>query len=114
MNVLYAYGYTNVYELGPLIDIRASKLAFDGAVETHYRFDQARVIVSLDADFLYTHPAHLLHSRQFAKARKIARGQEQMSRLYVAESRPTVAGSMADQRLAVESGRMAELISLNL
>jgi len=30
MNVLYAYGYTNVYELGPLIDIRASQLEFDG------------------------------------------------------------------------------------
>ena len=34
MNVLYAYGYTNVYELGPLIDIRASKLAFDGELST--------------------------------------------------------------------------------
>ena len=30
MNVLYAYGYTNVYELGPLIDIRKSQLEFDG------------------------------------------------------------------------------------
>jgi len=30
MSVLYAYGYTNVYELGPLIDIRRSKLEFDG------------------------------------------------------------------------------------
>jgi hypothetical protein len=25
---LYSYGYTNVYELGPLIDIKASKLPF--------------------------------------------------------------------------------------
>jgi phage shock protein E len=30
MSVLYAYGYTNVYELGPLIDISQSKLEFDG------------------------------------------------------------------------------------
>lgn len=30
MNVLYAYGYTNVYELGPLVDFRTSKLTFDG------------------------------------------------------------------------------------
>jgi len=28
-NVLYAYGYTNVYELGPLIDIRTAKIAFE-------------------------------------------------------------------------------------
>jgi hypothetical protein len=30
-NVLYSYGYTNVYELGPLIDIRSAKLKFEGS-----------------------------------------------------------------------------------
>jgi hypothetical protein len=30
-NVLYSYGYTNVYELGPLLDIRKSKLEFEGS-----------------------------------------------------------------------------------
>ena len=29
-NTLYSYGYTNIYELGPLIDIRKAKLAFEG------------------------------------------------------------------------------------
>lgn len=29
-NTLYSYGYTNVYELGPLIDIRKAKLRFEG------------------------------------------------------------------------------------
>jgi hypothetical protein len=29
-NTLYSYGYTNVYELGPLIDIRKAKLEFEG------------------------------------------------------------------------------------
>jgi phage shock protein E len=27
---LYSYGYRNIYELGPLIDIRTSKLPFEG------------------------------------------------------------------------------------
>jgi hypothetical protein len=31
LNVLFAYGYTNVYELGPLIDIRKSIIPFDRA-----------------------------------------------------------------------------------
>ena len=31
MNVLFAYGYTNVYELGPLIDIKSSRLQFETA-----------------------------------------------------------------------------------
>ena len=30
-NVLYSYGYTNVYELGPLIDVREAKLRFEGS-----------------------------------------------------------------------------------
>lgn len=31
MNVLRSYGYTNVYELGPLIDIANTKLEFEGS-----------------------------------------------------------------------------------
>jgi len=30
-NTLYSYGYTNVYELGPWIDIKASKIPFEGS-----------------------------------------------------------------------------------
>lgn len=30
-NVLYSYGYKNVYELGPLIDIRSAKIKFEGS-----------------------------------------------------------------------------------
>ena len=29
-NTLYSYGYTNVYELGPLIDVKTSKITFEG------------------------------------------------------------------------------------
>ena len=31
INALYAYGYRNVYELGPLIDIRKTKIDFEGS-----------------------------------------------------------------------------------
>ena len=31
-NTLYSYGYKNVYELGPLIDIQKSVLAFEGSL----------------------------------------------------------------------------------
>jgi len=34
LNALYSYGYTNVYELGPLIDINTAKLQFEGLQTT--------------------------------------------------------------------------------
>lgn len=30
-NVLHSYGYRNVYELGPLLDVRQTKIAFEGS-----------------------------------------------------------------------------------
>ena len=32
-NTLYSYGYTNVYELGPLIDVKKSALTFEGSLQ---------------------------------------------------------------------------------
>jgi Rhodanese-like domain len=32
-NTLYSYGYTNVYELGPLIDVKRSTLTFEGSLQ---------------------------------------------------------------------------------
>jgi hypothetical protein len=28
---LHAYGYNNVYELGPLLDVKATKIPFEGS-----------------------------------------------------------------------------------
>jgi hypothetical protein len=41
---LYSYGYRNVYELAPLIDIRSSRLEFESAVP---RKLQARNLTSI-------------------------------------------------------------------
>jgi Rhodanese-like domain len=32
-NTLYSYGYTNVYELGPLIDVKTSAITFEGSLQ---------------------------------------------------------------------------------
>ena len=34
-NTLYSYGYTNVYELGPLIDVKKSGLTFEGSLQSN-------------------------------------------------------------------------------
>jgi molybdopterin-containing oxidoreductase family iron-sulfur binding subunit len=86
-----------------------ARLAFGRFVEAHYRFDKARVILSLDSDFLYTHPERLRYSRQFIDGRRVSSGKREMSRLYVVESTPTVTGTMADHRLPLESGAIEHL-----
>ncbi|EEF61950.1 TAT-variant-translocated molybdopterin oxidoreductase [Pedosphaera parvula] len=87
-----------------------ARAAFGEIVETHYKFDQARVILSLDSDFLFAHPAGLRNARHFAKGRRIGgQKKEAMNRLYVMESTPSITGSMADHRLPLEAGRIEAL-----
>ena len=79
-----------------------------------YDFSKAKLIVALDSDFLFTHPASLAYARQFAKGRNaVAEADEPdkatMSRLYVAEPTPTITGSMADHRLAVSASEISRL-----
>jgi molybdopterin-containing oxidoreductase family iron-sulfur binding subunit len=83
-----------------------ARLAFGDVVEPQYDFSKAAVIVSLDADFLYTHPERLRHTRQFADGRRVVAGRKEMNRLYVVESSPTVTGTMAEHRLALASGEV--------
>ncbi|HEY0456350.1 MAG TPA: TAT-variant-translocated molybdopterin oxidoreductase, partial [Verrucomicrobiae bacterium] len=80
--------------------IEGAKLAFGENVETQYAFENAKVILSLDADFLSGHPAALRYSSDFILGRRLSDGpQSVMNRLYVVESQFTVTGSMADHRL---------------
>ena len=78
---------------------RGARLAFGKPVDTHYRVDQAEVIVSLDADFLGGGPGSLRYARDFA-SRRLPAGR--MNRLYAFESGPTITGSRADHRLALK------------
>ena len=86
-----------------------ARLAFGQVVETQYHFENAEIIVSLDSDFLYTHPDRLRNARGFTNARRVSAGETRMNRLYVVESTPTVTGSMADHRLPVASGAIPRL-----
>jgi molybdopterin-containing oxidoreductase family iron-sulfur binding subunit len=78
-------------------------LAFGEPVEPQYRFDQADVILSLEADFVSGHPASLRLVREFASRRKAGSDLRAMNRLYVAEGSPSLSGASADHRLALRS-----------
>jgi MoCo/4Fe-4S cofactor protein with predicted Tat translocation signal len=80
-----------------------ARLAFGEYVETQYHFEKAEVILSLDADFLFSFPGSVRYTRDFASKRRVRAGQTTMSRLYVVESTPSVTGSMADHRFPLRS-----------
>jgi MoCo/4Fe-4S cofactor protein with predicted Tat translocation signal len=78
-----------------------ARLAFGEALETQYRLENAAVIVSLDADFLYAgFPGSVRYVRDFAKTRN---PDAEMSRLYVVESNPSSTGAKADHRLPLRA-----------
>jgi molybdopterin-containing oxidoreductase family iron-sulfur binding subunit len=85
--------------------------AFGEAVEPIYRFDQAEVILSLDADFLSTCPGHVRYARDFASRRRVSREDAAaMNRLYVVESTPTPTGAIADHRLPLKAAQVESFV----
>jgi Fe-S-cluster-containing dehydrogenase component len=74
-------------------------LAFGRPVETVYDFEQADVVLALEADPLLEGPGSLAYRKAVASRRD---PDGEMSRLYAVESNPTTFGAMADHRLAAK------------
>ncbi|PSR00257.1 MAG: hydrogenase, partial [Bacteroidetes bacterium QS_9_68_14] len=73
-----------------------------------YRFDQADVIASLDADFLSpTRRDYVSNTRTFAAGRRLESPDDDMSRLYAVESGFSLTGGQADHRLAARPTKIA-------
>jgi MoCo/4Fe-4S cofactor protein with predicted Tat translocation signal len=83
-----------------------SRLAFGRYVNTIYRFDQAEVILSLDADFLCSGPGHVRHAWDYSNRRRVSSPSVKMNRLYVVESTPTNTGMMADHRQPIRASEV--------
>ncbi|MHB0777033.1 TAT-variant-translocated molybdopterin oxidoreductase [Halomonas sp. WWR20] len=75
-----------------------SEMLFGQALEPIYRFSRARVVVSLDADFMQSQPGFLRYAHDFMAQRRPRDNEGFLSRLYVAESTPSITGSVADHR----------------
>jgi molybdopterin-containing oxidoreductase family iron-sulfur binding subunit len=69
-----------------------------------YDFSQAKVVVTLDGDFLSNsdNPGALVYARQFAKTRRVLGKTGEMSRLYAIEANSGLVGAMADHRYMVK------------
>jgi len=86
-----------------------SKLAFGEITDVIYDFNKADVIVSLDADFLFSMPTSVRYARDFAARRLQPESPKTMNRLYAVESAPTLTGASADHRFAVRPSEVGPL-----
>jgi len=107
---LYPQAKWHVYEPANRDNVlEGAKLAFGQPVETQYKLENADVILSLDADFLYPgFPGFTRYARDFAKRRNPDGGE--MSRLYVVESTPSSTGARADHRLPLRASEMERAV----
>jgi len=76
----------------------AAEASYGKRVVPSYRFDNAKVVVSLGADFLGTWLAPEQFSSDFAKGRRIDEKNPEMSKLFQFESLLSVTGANADER----------------
>jgi MoCo/4Fe-4S cofactor protein with predicted Tat translocation signal len=88
---------------------RAATQAFGQSVRPVFNFDRAKVIVSLDCDFLGGEDDAHNHIRKFAAGRKAGEG---MSRLYAIESLFTLTGANADHRMRTSASNVAAVAEM--
>jgi molybdopterin-containing oxidoreductase family iron-sulfur binding subunit len=89
-------------------ELRGSELAFGRAVETRYHMDRARVLLTLDADFLTCRPYSVRYGRDWVRLRNPERSG--MSRIYSLESSPGLIGAKADHRLALTPSEIQQFL----
>jgi molybdopterin-containing oxidoreductase family iron-sulfur binding subunit len=85
-------------------------IAYGRAVELVPRLEKADVILSLDSDLLSSAPGHLAYARAFAGRRNPTRTPG-MSRVYAAESMPTLTGMASDHRFVVAPSDMPVVLA---
>lgn len=84
---------------------RAARLAFGRVLDTHYRLDRARAVVSVDEDLLGPGPDQVRRVRLYAESRRAGPAS-----LLVAEPTLSLTGAAAERRLASPSRRLPLLI----
>jgi MoCo/4Fe-4S cofactor protein with predicted Tat translocation signal len=88
---------------------RAASQAYGRSVRPVYHFDKAKVILSLDSDFLGGEDDCHNHIKKFVAGRNAPDG---MSRLYSIESLFTLTGANADHRLRVQASLIGSIAAV--
>ena len=86
---------------------RAATQAFSQPVRPIFHFEKAKVILSLDCDFIGGEDDAHNNIASFVKGRKVENGG--MNRLYAVESLFTLTGAGADHRLSIPASLVEEI-----
>jgi len=76
-----------------------------------YDFSSAKVILSLDNDFLSQESQSISNTKGFSAGRKVKSEKDDMNRLYVVENNFSITGSMADHRVKISSGQIPRFLA---
>ena len=82
------------------------QMAFGQRLRPVLHLDKARVMVSLDDDFLQDQGNDVANMAAFAAARRMESTQDEPARLYITESNYSLTGSNADHRLRIKSAQV--------
>jgi MoCo/4Fe-4S cofactor protein with predicted Tat translocation signal len=108
------YPNTKVVQYDPVSSngiLNANQQNFGIRAVPNYKFDKADVIVSFDADFLGTWVSPVEFAAQYASNRKIDTQNPKMSRHIQVESRMSMTGSNADNRILVKPSEQGAAIA---
>lgn len=99
-----------VYDAVSYYGIRkANELSFGKAVVPNYRFDKAKTIVSVGADFLGNWVAPIEFSHQYGRARKVDEGK--LAKHIQFEANLSLSGSNADDRYPVKPSQYGAILT---
>jgi MoCo/4Fe-4S cofactor protein with predicted Tat translocation signal len=87
---------------------KANEESFGTSLIPFYRFDKAKMIVSVDGDFLGTWLMPTIFQRQFSEGRKNPEGG--MNQLVVFESGYSLTGANADMRFKIKPSQQLEIL----
>src|SRR6185503_8885096 len=87
----------------------AASSATSTAVSPYYKLEEAKVILSLDCDFVGAEEDTNRMIRGFARGRKISKPGDPMNRLYAVEGLLTLTGTNADHRLRVATSAVVSV-----
>lgn len=94
------------------VELKATEIAFGQRYQILPQYEKADVIFALQSDFLSTEEGGIEAVKSFAARRRVRKSGDTMNRLYVAESRITNTGGMADHRLRIKASLQPAFLAI--